>query len=811
MALVKEKREAAEVLIQEQLNLGHLKPSTSPWNTPIFVIKKKTGKWRLLQDLRAVNRVIFPMGTLQPGLPSPSAIPLNFQMLVLDLKDCFFTISLAPGDGEHFAFSLPSTNLQEPYYRYEWTVLPQGMVNSPTLCQEYVKRAIIPFRKRFPEVYCIHYMDDLLLAAEASEHLANAFRVLSQCLSSAGLQIAPEKVQREAPFEYLGYLISKQSIRPQKIAVRTSQLKTLNDFQKLLGDSSPSSLRQLTPEAEDALAFVTNKISSAQLQQRDLTKNVNLIILKPDALPMAVLWQTHGPLEWLHLAMHVLHVINPTISLISLLIARGRKRCIQLFGHEPHSIICPLLTASMVEDAYQTSLEWQTSMANFPGLSIIPTIFVSPISSQPIKDAPIIFPDASKDGHIAIVYLHKQHKNIILLSYKTKSVQRAELYAVMKTLEIYQEPFNLYSDSQYVARILPILADSFINSNDEELSCLFHKIQQLLLKRVSPIFVSHIRAHSGLPGPLASGNDLADRYAHLYSVIANKDPVGVAMKSHSLFHQNARSLRKQFHITREQARQIVKNCSLCPQYVNTPSFAINPRGLLPNDLWQMDVTHYSSFNKLQFVHVSIDTYSGMIVASAHSGESFTDVQNHLFHAFAYMGMPKRLKTDNGSVYISQAFKTFCETFHIQHTTGIPYNSTGQAIIERAHLTLKTTLQKLKKGEIMAGKMKYSPHMHLDLAIFILNFLIVHDDGYTPSEKHWGKNTDPPLMAKWKDPMTGQWKGPDPLLRQGRGYACIFPQDEEAPRWVPAKFVRDIKTEKEDESAELMPSSEEEDS
>ena len=112
---------------------------------------------------------------------------------------------------------------------------------------------------------------------------------------------------------------------------------------------------------------------------------------------------------------------------------------------------------------------------------------------------------------------------------------------------------------------------------------------------------------------------------------------------------------------------------------------------------------------------------------------------------------------------------------------------------------------------MAGKMKYSPHMRLDLAIFILKFLIVPDVGYTPSEKHWGKNTDPPLMAKWKDPMTGQWKGPDPLLRQGRGHACIFPQDEEAPRWVPARFVRDIKTEEEDESAELMPSSEEEDS
>ena len=124
-------------------------------------------------------------------------------------------------------------------------------------------------------------------------------------------------------------------LRPSP-SLTTSQLQPL--FSILKGDSSPSSLRRLTPEAEDALALVANKISSAQLQPRDLTKNVNLIILKPDALPTAVLWQTHGPLEWLHLAMRALHVINPTISLISLLIARGRKRCIQLFGREPHSI-----------------------------------------------------------------------------------------------------------------------------------------------------------------------------------------------------------------------------------------------------------------------------------------------------------------------------------------------------------------------------------------------------------------------------------------------------------------------------------------
>lgn len=88
--LPKEKLEAAAALAEEQLLWGHLQSTHSSWNTPTFVIKKKSGKWRLLQDLRAVNATMKPMGTLQPGLPTPSAIPLQFKMIVLDLKDCFF-------------------------------------------------------------------------------------------------------------------------------------------------------------------------------------------------------------------------------------------------------------------------------------------------------------------------------------------------------------------------------------------------------------------------------------------------------------------------------------------------------------------------------------------------------------------------------------------------------------------------------------------------------------------------------------------------------------------------------------------------
>lgn len=46
--LTLEQLQAAEALINEQLQLGHMEETTSTWNTPIFVIKKKSGEWRLL-------------------------------------------------------------------------------------------------------------------------------------------------------------------------------------------------------------------------------------------------------------------------------------------------------------------------------------------------------------------------------------------------------------------------------------------------------------------------------------------------------------------------------------------------------------------------------------------------------------------------------------------------------------------------------------------------------------------------------------------------------------------------------------------
>ena len=63
--------------------------------------------------MRAINATMEDMGTLHLGLPSPVAVPFQYNVIAIDLQDCFFTIPLADQDCKQFAFSLPSANLKK--------------------------------------------------------------------------------------------------------------------------------------------------------------------------------------------------------------------------------------------------------------------------------------------------------------------------------------------------------------------------------------------------------------------------------------------------------------------------------------------------------------------------------------------------------------------------------------------------------------------------------------------------------------------------------------------------------------------------
>ena len=117
---------------------------------------------------------------------------------------------------------------------------------------------------------------------------------MKEALNSRGLEIAPDKVQLKDPYTYLGFQLRGSSIFSQKLKLRLDNLKTLNDFQKLLGDinwlvpylkinkgdlkplydilhgdSKPTSPRMLTPEGREAIKIVEDAIQNQTISFMD--------------------------------------------------------------------------------------------------------------------------------------------------------------------------------------------------------------------------------------------------------------------------------------------------------------------------------------------------------------------------------------------------------------------------------------------------------------------------------------------------------------------------------------------------------------
>ena len=122
---------------------------------------------------------------------------------------------------------------------------------------------------------------------------------------------------------------------------------------------------------------------------------------------------------------------------------------------------------------------------------------------------------------------------------------------------------------------------------------------------------------------------------------------------------------------------------------------------------------------------------------------------------------------------------------------------GQGIVERVHCTFKNWLLKTKQGQLYPPR---SPKAHLAFALFVLNFLQTDVKGQSAVDRHWHPVTSSSYaMVKWRDPLTNEWKGPDPVLIWGRGSVCVFSQKEDGARWLPERLVRQLDTDPESSS------------
>ncbi|RMB91539.1 hypothetical protein DUI87_32118 [Hirundo rustica rustica] len=355
--------------------------------------------------------------------------------------------------------------------------------------------------------------------------------------------------------------------------------------------------------------------------------------------------------------------------------------------------------------------------------------------------------------------------------------------------EALQFALDSYTDSACVAGVVS-RAEQAVPSevSNPALFNLLSKLVNLISHQEQQLYMIHIRSHTDLPGFIAEGSRRADALAVPVEMAPLPNIFGQAKISDQLFHQNAPGLVRQFHLTREQARALVSMCPLCQQHaLPALSAGANPRGLSSCEVWQTDVTHIMSFGRQRYVHVSVDTFSGAVYASAHTEEKSSDAMKHLIQAFSFLGIPKSIKTGSGPMYTSMEFRSFLQQWGVEHKTGIPYSSTGQAIVERIHQNLKRVLSQQHQSLKLE-----TPEIQLSKALFTLNFLnCTFGNLNPPIVHHFRENCQLQLKAKpqvmVKDPPTRETEGPCDLITWGRGYACV--STPSGPKRVPAKWVK----------------------
>lgn len=178
-----EKEEVSKV-IDDLLSKEIIRPSNSPFASPIVLVKKKTGELRMCIDYRALNKV-----TVRNNFPLPL---IEDCLEYLDAKKCFSILDLKNGfhqvamDTE----SIPYTSFVTPFGQYVYIKMPFGLKNGPSVFQRFIS-TILNDMIRAREI--VVYMDDILVATETTKEQLIILQKLLTRLVDYNLEIKLSK------------------------------------------------------------------------------------------------------------------------------------------------------------------------------------------------------------------------------------------------------------------------------------------------------------------------------------------------------------------------------------------------------------------------------------------------------------------------------------------------------------------------------------------------------------------------------------------------------------------------------------------
>ncbi|CAM4981831.1 unnamed protein product [Rotaria socialis] len=190
---------------QKLLERGQIEESTSPWSSPIVLVKKKDKTMRFCIDYRRLNAV-----TIKDAFPLPRIDEIFDQLsdavyyTKFDFKSGYFQVPLSKEDRPKTAFSTRDNH-------YQFTVLPQGITNGPATFQRVINHILGPARWK----YALAYIDDVIIYSKTFEEHLSHLNDICTILKNARFRLNPEKCEiAQTQTDYLGHNIKNGEIRP---------------------------------------------------------------------------------------------------------------------------------------------------------------------------------------------------------------------------------------------------------------------------------------------------------------------------------------------------------------------------------------------------------------------------------------------------------------------------------------------------------------------------------------------------------------------------------------------------------------------
>uniref|UniRef100_A0A3B3IF94 Gypsy retrotransposon integrase-like protein 1 n=1 Tax=Oryzias latipes TaxID=8090 RepID=A0A3B3IF94_ORYLA len=194
---------AAKEHINNLLQSQVIRESSSPFASPIVLIRKKDGGLRLCVDYRQLNsrtrKDAFPLPRIEESLDALSGARW---FSTLDLASGYHQVAVAEADR-------PKTAFCTPFGLFEWNRMPFGLCNAPSTFQRLMQRM---FGEQQGQSLLL-YLDDIIVFSSTIEQHLERLELVLERLQLEGLKV---KLAKCAFFQhqvhYLGHVISDQGV-----------------------------------------------------------------------------------------------------------------------------------------------------------------------------------------------------------------------------------------------------------------------------------------------------------------------------------------------------------------------------------------------------------------------------------------------------------------------------------------------------------------------------------------------------------------------------------------------------------------------